>query len=96
MDPDQLVNVASERRYVKLHLGVALFGIADWKENMKAFVDKRDPELATHMCPSLKERNGCGRLGEGHDWIRCCVEEDGSSVEDWKVGRSGTSQMHCG
>jgi hypothetical protein len=46
IDPDQFVNVPSERRYVKLHLAVALFGIADWKENMKAFVDKREPEFS--------------------------------------------------
>jgi len=35
----------------------------------------------------MKDANSRGRLGEGHDWIVCCVEEDGLFVDDWKVGR---------
>jgi hypothetical protein len=46
IDPNQLVNVPSEGGYVKLRHGVALFGMSDCKENMKAFVDNREPKFS--------------------------------------------------
>jgi len=30
-----------------------------------------------HVSLYMEERNVCEEFGEGHDWIVCCVEEDG-------------------